>query len=215
MTSCRDSRGPVNVDTDISLIGEQRLPRVQTHADTELARAKSLLRSPRSRKRVVRPPERDEKRITLRVHLNPTVPRKRVSQHAPVLLEQIRIRIAQLAQQLCRPLHVGEEESDSPRGKIATHSVMMRDIAVYVTGTRSAAAPPTDSLTNFDADGEVLNLWNGYGTQRWRPETTLMQAQQRLDPIAGTGVSVPFQARTRRRSPVRVSRSRFKGRRRT
>jgi hypothetical protein len=135
MTGSRNSRGPVNIDADIPLLGEQWLAGVQTHADTEPTRAESLLRVSRSPKRVLRPPKGDEKRIALRVHLNPTVPHERVSQYAPVLLEKISIRIAQLVQQPCRPLHVGEEERDCPRGKIAPHRVMMRDSAVYVTGT--------------------------------------------------------------------------------
>jgi hypothetical protein len=71
MTGSSDPRRPVNVDAHIPLLGEQRLAGVQTNTDTEPARAESLLRVPGSRKRVPRPPERDEERITLRVHLNP------------------------------------------------------------------------------------------------------------------------------------------------
>src|SRR5437660_11878326 len=100
MTGGRYSGGPVNVDADIPLLREQRLSRVQTHTDTEPARAESFLRVPRSGKRVVRPPERDKKRITLGVHLSPTVPLKRLSPHAPVLPKYLRIRPAQLVQQL-------------------------------------------------------------------------------------------------------------------
>ena len=114
MTSGRDARRPVDVDAHVPLLGKQRLPRVQTHTHAEWARAESLLRVLRSLKRIAGPPERDEERITLRVHFEPAVPRECVSQYAPVLRKDIRIRIAQLMQEPCRPLHVGEEEGDSP-----------------------------------------------------------------------------------------------------
>jgi hypothetical protein len=87
MTGGRDPRRSVNVDAHISLLGEQRLARVQTHTDGELARAQSLLRVRRSFERILRPPEGDEKRIALGVHLYAAVLRERVSQQAPVLLE--------------------------------------------------------------------------------------------------------------------------------
>ena len=155
----------MNVDADIPLLGEQRLACVQTHTHTEPAGAESLLRVPRSRKRVVRPPERDEKRITLCVHLSPTVPLERVSQHAPMVPERIRMRIVQLVQQLCRPLLVVEEEGDSPRGKIAAHMRHdARHCGLRHEGRAGCAPPPTDRHTQCDTEGEVFlvleRFWN-------------------------------------------------------
>ena len=102
--------GAVDVQADVALLGDERLARVEAHADPYRAlreRAASLGRGGDSR---VGPRERDEERVTLGVDLDAQVPRERVSQDTPVLREEVGIGGSVLLEQPRRALDVGEEE---------------------------------------------------------------------------------------------------------
>src|SRR3954447_17412639 len=69
-----DARRAMDVYADISLLAEQRRPRVQAHADANRSRGERLLRLRCGCERPRRRRERDEERVTLGVHFSPVVP---------------------------------------------------------------------------------------------------------------------------------------------
>jgi hypothetical protein len=60
--------------------------------------------------RILRPPERDEEGIALRVHDFAAVVREGLLQQALMLGEKVRVSVAELLEQLRGALDVGEEE---------------------------------------------------------------------------------------------------------
>jgi hypothetical protein len=83
-------------------------------------------RPPSVRRRLRTPPRRrssDRRRrrrslIALRIHLNAPVSRERFPQQPPVVSEHVRVPVAKLVEQACRPLDVGEEEGDGAGRKL-------------------------------------------------------------------------------------------------
>ena len=57
-------------------------------------------------------PERCEERVTLRVHLDPRVAGERGANNIAVGGKKVRVALAVLVKQLCRPRDVGEDERD-------------------------------------------------------------------------------------------------------
>ncbi len=74
----------------------------------------------RSFERALRFPESDEERVPLRIDLDATATRHRLSHGSPVLSERTGVaRSPKLVQQACRALDVREEEGDSPARQLA------------------------------------------------------------------------------------------------
>src|SRR5438270_1864548 len=81
------------------------------------ARCRSCLERSRRRRK------RDEERVALRVHLDPTVRRDLFSYDPPMFSERIGIGfLAELAQQPSRSLDVGEQKRHGPGGQRTIHS---------------------------------------------------------------------------------------------
>jgi hypothetical protein len=123
-----DPGGAVHVDPDVALVGDDRLAGVEPHADADRSVSQRRLRGGGGRDRVGCARERDEERVSLGVHLDAAVSRKRFAQHAAMLAQQIRVPLAVLVQQPSRSLDVGEEKGDGSAGKVA-HVPMMRSSA--------------------------------------------------------------------------------------
>ena len=64
-----------------------------------------------------------EERVALRVDLDASARVKSLAHHPTVLRKDGRVAIAQLAQELSRPLDVGEEECDRAARQLAHGSV--------------------------------------------------------------------------------------------
>jgi hypothetical protein len=124
----RDARRPVNVDPDVVAVGDDRLARVQAHADAQgLAvrprmtrqRALSLLGR---RERAVRVGEGDEEAVPLRVALAAVVSLEGGTQQPAVVAENLRVPLSEGVQQTGRALDVSEQESDAARGELPHHA---------------------------------------------------------------------------------------------
>jgi hypothetical protein len=109
--------GLVHVESDIALLRDLRLAGVETHPHRkgELLLCLSCRGDRRSGRR-----EGDEEGISLRVDLDAAVASEGLAQHAPVLGEGVRVRLAELRQQPRRALDVREEEGDCA-GRQVTH----------------------------------------------------------------------------------------------
>ena len=115
----------MDVESDVVVGGTRRLARVDSDADTNPPPGKRLVRLERSGSRAERGGERDEQCIPLRTHLDARVRSERGAQELSVLGERASVRVAQLAQQSRRALHVCEEQRDPSRGQIR-HVDMIR-----------------------------------------------------------------------------------------
>ena len=73
MARCGNPGASMNVHSDIALAGSQRLARVDSHPRSNQARGQSALPVCCSRDRVPCLGERDEERVTLRIHLGAAV----------------------------------------------------------------------------------------------------------------------------------------------
>ena len=107
-----DPRRAMDVDPDVALVGDDRLARVEPHADADRPVVERRLAVGGGGERVRCARERDEERVALRVHLDAAVPRERLAQDAPVLGQQVRVPVAVLVQQPRRAFDVREEERD-------------------------------------------------------------------------------------------------------
>ena len=123
-----DARGAVHIDTDIALGSEHRLACVNSHSNSNHAALKSALTVTRSIESIACARERDEEGVSLRVHLDARVIREGSPQHTSVRRESMDILVAELVEQTSRPLDVGEEEGDSPGGKL-WHGSMMKALS--------------------------------------------------------------------------------------
>jgi len=115
-----DPRRAVDVDPDVALLGDERLPRVDAHANADRPLDECGLRLTGRYERVSRPREGDEEGVALSVDLDAAAPLERLAQRPSVIGERIRVGVAQLVEQLRRALDVGEEEGDGARREL-TH----------------------------------------------------------------------------------------------
>jgi hypothetical protein len=118
----RNSRGPVQVDSDIATVDQKRRAGVHSNPHLNRAAAQSLMRLLRSGERIMRRRKRDEERISLRVNLHAAVPLERISQSPAMLNKRLRIPIrAQLVEEAGRTFDVRKQESDSAGREIIAH----------------------------------------------------------------------------------------------
>jgi hypothetical protein len=97
----------MDVDSDVPLLCDDWLARVSADAYTHRAIRETGLRVACCGDGVRHACERDEECISLRVNLHPAVPRERGAQHTTMLVENVRVSIAELVQQTRRALDVG------------------------------------------------------------------------------------------------------------
>src|SRR5439155_17779197 len=89
----------MDVDADVTLIREERLARVHTHAHADRAGFERSLPVDGRGKRIRGLREGDEERVSLRVHLDSSVPDKAFAHRLSMLAEHVCVRIAELVQQ--------------------------------------------------------------------------------------------------------------------
>ncbi len=105
MAGRTDPRRPVHADPDVALAADPRLPRVQTHPHLDLGalrpgvRREIALRVDRGLKRVLRRPEGDEERVTLRIDFLPAVGFEGGPQDPLMLAEHVSVAPAELFEQ--------------------------------------------------------------------------------------------------------------------
>jgi hypothetical protein len=113
----------VDVDSYVALAGDMRIAGVNSDADADRAARKPCARGSRRCERAGCGREGDEERVALRVDLDSAVRPERLADDASVLGKRLGVAFrAQLVEQLGRPFHVREEERDSARGKVGSHS---------------------------------------------------------------------------------------------
>ena len=125
----------MDVDAHVALVGQQRLARVEAHADADRACGERRLTLARGRERIGRPGESDEEGVALSVDLDAAVASEGVAKHAPVLGQCVGVGVAELVQQLRRALDVGEEKRDGAARKVA-HPVKDRAAERLCQGSR-------------------------------------------------------------------------------
>jgi hypothetical protein len=96
---------------------------VEAHAHLQGSARERLLCVGRSLKCARRRGERNEERVSLRVHLDSAVPRDGVANEAPMLRERFRVSVGtELVEELRRALDVREQERDRPGRKLGSHA---------------------------------------------------------------------------------------------
>ena len=117
-----DPRAEMDVDTDVSLLGQRRAAGVEAHPDPDRSGLQCSSCIDRCIRRAVRRSERDEERVPLGVHLDAAVRRECLAERTPVLGERLRVGLTELVQEAGRALDVREEEGDGAGGKVAHHA---------------------------------------------------------------------------------------------
>jgi hypothetical protein len=139
-----DPRREVYVDADVALIGHDRLAGVDADPHAYRPAGERGLNVAGGGDRAPRVRERDEKGIALGVHVEPAVPGERLTQHAVVLGQHVRVALAQLAQQERGALDVGKEKRDRAARKPAHGHMIAPDRAAghaMANGSRAHANP--------------------------------------------------------------------------
>src|SRR5205085_10793469 len=86
-----DPRRPVNVEADITLLGEKRLAGMEAHPDLDRTAVQGRLTLRRRGERIMRSREDDEEGVSFSAELDPVVACERVSQKATVLCQRFGI----------------------------------------------------------------------------------------------------------------------------
>src|SRR6266542_1976051 len=115
----------MKIEPDIALVGDERLPGVDTHAHAHPSRRERALGVTRGRHRIRGLGERDEDRIALRVDFDPVVRGDRGAKKLSLRREYLAVAIAELAQETRRSFDVREEECHGARWERA-HGTSIR-----------------------------------------------------------------------------------------
>ena len=130
MAGGTDPRSAHDVQPDVALFADRRLARVQAHAHANLRPAgpgvvaQRALRRDRGLGRVACAREREEERVTLRVHLGAAALAETLADDPPVRRHDVAVGVAELLQQPRRPLDVGEDERDRSAGEAHAVSIV-------------------------------------------------------------------------------------------
>ena len=117
-----DSGSAVHVDADVTLPGDGRRPRVQSHANGDRSGSELVLRGARGVGGAARGRKRDEEGVALCVDLDTTVRSEGASQESSMIRERVCVRIrAERVQQSRRSLDVGEEKRDGAGREVPAH----------------------------------------------------------------------------------------------
>src|SRR5581483_7124924 len=117
----------VDAYADVVVADDLCFSGMDTHTDANLRRrrprmaAQLQLPLDRGRKRVGNPLERYEERVTFRADLDSMVHRGRVPDESPVLLEEIRVRLAEERGEPRRAFDIGKEKRDGARRQRSRH----------------------------------------------------------------------------------------------
>jgi hypothetical protein len=115
-----DARALMHVETDIPLVRQPRLARVQPDAHHRAA-GKCALAVRSSGDRLRSPGEGDEKRIALRVDLDALVLGKHRAESPPMLVQRLPVVVAELMQQPRRTLVIREQQRYDTGRETAHH----------------------------------------------------------------------------------------------
>ena len=154
------TRALMDVEADVSLVGQPRLARVQPHPHPYRPVGKCTLAVRGGGDRVRRAGESDEERVALRVDLDALVVGKHGAESPPMLVQRLPVGVAELVQQPRRALHVGEQQCHDTGRQIAHHRRRSCADAALLSSRRAPR-----SLVGSQ------HFLNGYGTHRWRPTT--------------------------------------------
>jgi hypothetical protein len=134
-TDGADARCPHHVESDVSLLVDRGLSRMQadphTNGDTgrPLGGGMCPLGVDRSRESVPRTREDEEERVSLCIHLDTVASRKRVTDDPPVAGEHLAVVVAQPFQELRRVLDVGEDERDGACGQVGHVAIVVGELS--------------------------------------------------------------------------------------
>src|SRR5439155_26227056 len=114
-----DPRRSVHVEAHIPLVRHERLAGVEAYADADRAAVERPLAFGGGRESVFRARKSDEEGVALGVDLDAAVAGEGLPEDAPVLRQRVGVGVAELVQQACRALDVGEEEGDGAGRELA------------------------------------------------------------------------------------------------
>jgi len=126
-----NARGSVHIDTDVVLAGDDGLAGVDAYADANRAVGERALRSLGGGDGAGGALKRHEEGVALRTDLDATVVLEGAPEDAPVLSEDIHVPVAELVDEPCRALDIGEEEGDRP-ARNTTHASSLDRLAQSV-----------------------------------------------------------------------------------
>ena len=122
----RDPSSAVDVVSDVALVGDERRPGVEAHADVDRAGRQRLGECCCCSESTGRRGEGEEEGISLGVDLDPALCRARLPDDAAVLGERFGVRFgAELVEEPRRALDVGEEECDRASRKVVSHEAII------------------------------------------------------------------------------------------
>ncbi len=179
-----DARRAHDVETEVALLADVRLARVEPHAYEHLAPARPFvvvecpLRVDRRGDCVARPREREEEGVALRIDLGAAVRAERLPHEPAVIGRDAPVGlVAEFLQQTRRPLDVGEDERDRTAGQLGHRAYatavnrLAQETSPYL---RQHADNPVDwhpwgddALGRARTEGKPLLVSIGYSACHW------------------------------------------------
>ena len=114
MSGAHHARCTVNVHTDVALVGDHRLTRVNAHPNSDTGRLERVLTRVSCGYGVAGARKCVEERVALGIDLDSSVPAERFAQQPPVLREDGGVLIAELVEQARGAIDVREQERHRP-----------------------------------------------------------------------------------------------------
>ena len=152
-----NARGPVDVEADVPLVRSARLAGVHAYAHPYRPAGERALGVPRRPDRALCICERDEERVALRVDLDAAVALERATERTTVLSENLRVAVAEVGQEACRALDVGEQQRDGAGRQIAHRNSMPDQFGAFGPGARRRCAWQDSNLRPCAPEAHALS----------------------------------------------------------
>jgi hypothetical protein len=123
VASSRDPRGPMDVNSDIALIGHDRLTRVDSDPHPKLTVSERALDVLGRGHGVGCSRECDKESVPLGVDLDSAMPLERITQFLPMFSKLARVSFGLFVQKPSRPLDVGKQESHCSAGQFGHRGI--------------------------------------------------------------------------------------------
>src|SRR5205823_10403536 len=159
--SLADPRGALDVQPEVGVIPNGRLAAVQSHPDAELDARRPIV----LRERLLRGHERfrcspcvfedDEELVAPRVDDDAALTLHGLGEEAAVVVEYLRVSVAETLHELRRALDVREDECDRSMRKIRHASLLQRDLGADSGSLAGRAVDVELSAQRGDAIGEA------------------------------------------------------------
>ena len=181
-----DAGRAMHVQAEVRRVADGRLARVQPHPDAQLDARGPLVCGERRLRAddcvggCLRVGEHDEELVAALVDDDAVAALDRLAEKPPVVVEHVRVAVAETLQELRRSFDVGEDESDGSMRKLRHARLLQRDLGTDAGSHAGRALHLELAAQRGDAVGEAAQP---RAAQRVRPADAVVRHLDHRDPV--------------------------------